>query len=788
MFHFSPLPPARNGIADYAGVINAALARRVRLTCLTADPFARVPEGVGILDPLQALRNLPGDGAGVVPLYQIGNNPDHLDIHRQALRWPGVVVLHDLRLFYLHELMGLVPDRFGAMMTACNPVMAALRRDPVVRRGAKIASDYLCFDMLWDLVQRSRLIVVHSHYARSILARHYGPQAADRIVVIPHFAEPPDPARGALPRPPRGEGPLIVTSGFATKVKRFDWVAQALAALAARGLAFRWVHAGAERPEEYDLSAEIARHSVLAGRSTVTGYLDEAQLDGWLGAADIVVNLRFPSVGESSGTLARAMAAGRCCVVTRTAAYDELPEGAVVKVSPHDPVAGLSAALAALIAQPEARAAFGAAARAHAAAHLSVEACVAALVGVLDRARAMPVAADGPSLLDRPLDGDRLVLGPWPETGLTRAGIEAAVPRGFVARGMRLRPAGPGQVTVELAGIDTPWPRGPRARRCAGGRVMDPAAPPPWRLADLRAVLAVVEAADPRALYLELDFPLHRLVHARPDRQLRLLPPPSVAGPQDGVGAFCARFRPADPAGPAAGAPDPLPAPQALGAGPWLVGRPEALAAVARDTDLTGLPALISALDDRERAAVHDLAAALGRRVVGFADPAGGLRPWVALPVPGAPGLTLPPLPPAVLPAPDVPPAPLRIPALALVTDIGWPAEGDRVSSWIWTGPEILHRICLGDPPQDLDRIGLRVTESPLHTGLDGQLALQLNGRRVAYRGETPDVAGGTVWVDLPAGLARPVVLGVAAFPARPRAPAGDKTLRVCLRGLELCP
>lgn len=469
VFHFSPLPPARNGIADYAGAINAALARRVRLTCVTADPFARVPAWVEVIDPLQALRNLPGDGAGVVPLYQIGNNPDHLDIYRQALRWPGVVVLHDLRLFYLHELMGLAPERFGAMMTACNPVMAALRRDPVVTRGARIASDYLCFDMLSDLVQRSRLIVVHSHYARSILARHYGPRAADRIAVIPHFAEPPDPARSAAPLPPRGEGPLIVTSGFATRVKRFDWVARALAALAARGLAFRWVHAGAERPEEYDLTAEIARHPALAGRAEVTGYLDEARLDGWLGAADIVVNLRFPSVGESSGTLARAMAAGRCCVVTRTAAYDELPEAAVVKVSPQDPVAGLSAALAALIALPEARAAFGAAARAHAAAHLSVEVCAAALIGVLERAQAMPAPADGPSLYDRPLDGDRLVLGPWPEAGLTRAGIEAAVPRGFVPRGMRLRPAGPGQVTVELAGIDTRGPAGPAPADAQGG-------------------------------------------------------------------------------------------------------------------------------------------------------------------------------------------------------------------------------------------------------------------------------------------------------------------------------
>ena len=44
--------------------------------------------------------------------------------------------------------------------------------------------------------------------------------------------------------------------------------------------------------------------------TTVTGYLGEADLDGYILASDILVNLRFPSVGESSGTLARAFAAG----------------------------------------------------------------------------------------------------------------------------------------------------------------------------------------------------------------------------------------------------------------------------------------------------------------------------------------------------------------------------------------------------------------------------------------------------------------------------------------------
>lgn len=449
IFHYSPLPPARNGIADYAAQVNVALAPRVALSCVTADPHAMVPPGVPVCPP-QA--TLPGDA---LPLYQIGNNRDHLGIFWRALRQPGLVVLHDLRLFYLHELLDIAPSRFAAVMMAANPVMAAVRAEEVTGARRKLATDYLCFDMVRDLLARARKVMVHSEYARRILVRTYGALAAERVTVIPHFALPPAEADRAALRQRLGIAPrtvLVVTSGFATKAKRFDWIAPALATLVAEGRDIEWVHAGSERAEEYDLSAVIAAYPALKGRARVTGFVEEDRLDALLTAADINLNLRFPSVGESSGTLARALAAGTCCVVTKTAAYDGYPDDVVVKVSPFDAEARLTRALRALLDLPAAREAFGRTAARYAVTTLSLDGYTRALLALCAEAQETPPAAPR-ALLTAAEDRDRVTLGPYAAADPGK--LRADIPKGFLVQSLRPSTDAAGAVTVEAAGLDT---------------------------------------------------------------------------------------------------------------------------------------------------------------------------------------------------------------------------------------------------------------------------------------------------------------------------------------------
>jgi glycosyltransferase involved in cell wall biosynthesis len=84
-----------------------------------------------------------------------------------------------------------------------------------------------------------------------------------------------------------------------------------------------------------------------------------------LRAADLLVALRFPVAGESSGTLARALGMGTPALVYDFGPASEYPDRVVLKLpfGPADPVAALAAAIGAALADRPALAARGEAAR-----------------------------------------------------------------------------------------------------------------------------------------------------------------------------------------------------------------------------------------------------------------------------------------------------------------------------------------------------------------------------------------------------------------------------------------
>ena len=80
---FSPMPPAKSGIADYSAALAEPLGRLAELRVFDSGADAFDPSGFD------------------VALYQIGNNPYHQFVYEAALRHPGVVVLHEANLHHL---------------------------------------------------------------------------------------------------------------------------------------------------------------------------------------------------------------------------------------------------------------------------------------------------------------------------------------------------------------------------------------------------------------------------------------------------------------------------------------------------------------------------------------------------------------------------------------------------------------------------------------------------------------------------------------------------------------
>ncbi len=378
---FSPLPPSRSGIAAYTAELLPALGRSLRIVVVVASGRDVVEQpGAEVISEVEyrrsaVLRSLPH-------LYQVGNNLDHAHVYRAALRHPGIVVLHDLVLHHLVEVLTL-----GRGDTAAYEAVMAANHGPAGRRLARLrrlglfspAQRYL-LPLHAEVLDRAKGVIVHSRFAASRLEGSAGLP----VRVVPHHLSPRvfdfdgltrEAARQRLGLP---EGvPVLLSLGHVTPAKQVDVVLRALSLLRRQGLDFLYV-LGGELDAAVDLPSLI-QETGLEDRVWVTGWLAEDAFFAHARAADLLLNLRFPVAGESSGALVRALGMGLPALVHDFGPAAEYPDRIVAKLGlGPDPVPALAQAIAGLLADPAGLAARGREARAFLRRHCSLEASATA--------------------------------------------------------------------------------------------------------------------------------------------------------------------------------------------------------------------------------------------------------------------------------------------------------------------------------------------------------------------------------------------------------------------------
>ncbi|MBK1660650.1 glycosyltransferase [Paracraurococcus ruber] len=378
----TPLPPTRSGIADYAAELLPELARDGPVAAVVARRAAVVPlPGVEVV-ALADYRTRP-DLRAWPHLYQVGNSLDHAHAFLGALRRPGIVTLHDPVLHHLVEALTLARGRPAGYAAAL-----AAEHGEAGRRVARLRAQGV-FDpaLRWlmplhrTLLDRAQGVILHSRFAAARVHRPGGPP----LLVMPHHLSPAvarlDGLSQAAARRDLGlpeAGPILLSLGHATPAKRIDVVLEAVARLAARHPGLLHVVAGAPDPA-LDLAPLIGRLG-LGGRVRVTGWLSEDAFLRHARAADLLVTLRHPIAGESSGALVRALGLGLPAVVDAVGPAAEYPAAVVATLPPGPGMADRLAALVdALLRDPARRAAMGAAARAHLRQHARLDASAAAV-------------------------------------------------------------------------------------------------------------------------------------------------------------------------------------------------------------------------------------------------------------------------------------------------------------------------------------------------------------------------------------------------------------------------
>jgi glycosyltransferase involved in cell wall biosynthesis len=172
--------------------------------------------------------------------------------------------------------------------------------------------------------------------------------------------------------------PVIGCVGNINASKRIPQLLEAFAALRAGHPDARLLLVGA------DLDARLT--DLPEGVERVD-YVDEPRLWSLMGACDVCVSLRAPTMGETSGSVIRALVLGKPLVVSDVGWFAELPDKVALKVQvdAHE-AETLGAALELLASNDRARTAMGDAARSYVTAEHDLERSAEAYVAALEEA------------------------------------------------------------------------------------------------------------------------------------------------------------------------------------------------------------------------------------------------------------------------------------------------------------------------------------------------------------------------------------------------------------------
>jgi glycosyltransferase involved in cell wall biosynthesis len=361
----SPLPPQQSGIADYSAELLAELSRHFA----SIDLFTPGSEQIN-LDRFNVypLAELPDRGPYQAVLYHIGNDVRfHGDIYQMALQLPGIVVLHEYML--QHLMLGLARQRdlsqqYVQTMRYCYGASAARLADWFLD-----LSPFDCWSlpMFEAVVDASRGIIVHNQVSRQ---RILASRPSARVVVVPHHlcldalpaaTQSADELRRTLGLPPTGL--LVATYGFLTPAKRPHVLLAAFARLRLHHPDARLLLVGDASPfsalPQY-LAGELGEAVICTGRVELDRFLQYMQV------ADVAVNLRHPTGGETSGSVIRLLGLGKPVIVSRTGWFAEIPDHCCIKVSLDSQEEDtLTAAMLVMAEQPELRQRLGDSARRH---------------------------------------------------------------------------------------------------------------------------------------------------------------------------------------------------------------------------------------------------------------------------------------------------------------------------------------------------------------------------------------------------------------------------------------
>lgn len=331
--YVSPWPPQRSGIANYSFEIVSHLKEYVDVTLYLENKQECNTENLDVL--VEDLAFLPDKVKNYdCIVYHIGNNTKfHKEIYKMAWQYPGIVVLHEFNIhpFLADAFLGTADEYLyedaliqghGDLGTTSYKSLKLSGSPPEIWK----------FPLSHALAKRSLATIVHSLWAKKQL------QEIENVFVVPMGSVNKttfDASKSAsILRKRFGILPnhfLISTFGFVNRLKRIPKILEAIKILVESGYPVQFFIGGDLIEPTLGIEEKI-KSLGISDQVIISGYLSEGDYEGCLSMSDIVLNLRYPSLGESSAALLKTLGYGKPCIVSNYQQFAEFPDSVCWKV------------------------------------------------------------------------------------------------------------------------------------------------------------------------------------------------------------------------------------------------------------------------------------------------------------------------------------------------------------------------------------------------------------------------------------------------------------------------
>lgn len=326
----SPLPPEKSGIADYSATLLPELARHYDIEVVVEQPSVEDPWLTANF-PVRTVSWFDAQAEDYDRvLYQMGNSPFHRHMFRLLERHPGVVVLHDFflgQVLHHMDVSGYLPGAFTRALYVSHGYAALLDE---WRAGQDAAA--WRFPCNRPVLTNATGVVVHSKLAMQLAETWYGAGSASEWQYIPLVrAIPPNADRQAA-RQRLGlndEDFLVCSFGMLGPTKLNDRLLEAwLDSPLARDGRTQLVFIGESPAGTFGggLGRKIAC-SDAGRRINITGFASAELYRTYLSAADVAVQLRSLSRGETSASILDCLSYGIPTIANANGWAAELPSG-----------------------------------------------------------------------------------------------------------------------------------------------------------------------------------------------------------------------------------------------------------------------------------------------------------------------------------------------------------------------------------------------------------------------------------------------------------------------------